>query len=143
MKNTPNRTKTPSGRSFATVATSMRRAPCRTPRRLTAAKNAKTARIITVCATPVPIPGKNALIPFTKPFAMAACACAASSQRSTPLRYPTKGPKTVPTYAYGPPVSFTRLPASAKQSTMSPKATAQTRYASHAAEPSPPAMIAG
>ena len=53
-----------------------------------------------------------------------------------PTTKPTNGPNAVSTYAYGPPVIDTRLPASAKQSTMSPIATVQTRYASGAAAPS-------
>ena len=46
-------------------------------------------------------------------------------------------------YAYGPPVSGTRLPASAMQSTISPIAAAQTRYATGAAGPSAEATVAG
>ena len=48
-----------------------------------------------------------------------------------------------PTYAYGPPVSETRLPAFAMQVTIRPMAIAQTRYATGAAAPSEPATIAG
>ena len=48
------------------------------------------------------------------------------AQSITPVRNPTSGPNATSTYAYSPPVSDTRLPASAKQSTMSPIATAQT-----------------
>ena len=48
---------------------------------------------------------------------------------------PTNGPNAVSTYAYGPPVIDTRLPASAKQSTMSPMTSVHARYASGAAAP--------
>src|SRR5213079_1671431 len=52
-------------------------------------------------------------------------------------------PNATSTYAYNPPVSDTRLPASAKHSTMRPIAIAQTTYAIGAAAPSAPAAAAG
>ena len=57
----------------------------------------------------------------------AAVANVPSIHNSTPEMKPAYPPNAVPTYAYGPPVSDTRLPASAMHSTISPIATAQTR----------------
>ena len=65
------------------------------------------------------------------------------TQSSTPDTNPTNGPNAVSTYAYGPPVIDTRLPASAKQRTMSPIATVQARYASGAAAPTSAATPEG
>src|SRR5204863_3240416 len=51
---------------------------------------------------------------------------------------PAKPPNARSTYAYGPPVSDTRLPASAKQRTTKVMATAQVMYATGAAAPKRP-----
>src|SRR4051812_45593252 len=53
-----------------------------------------------------------------------------------PTSNTTKGPNAASTYAYGPPVASTRLPASAKHITTRPITIAQVRYASGAAAPS-------
>jgi hypothetical protein len=50
---------------------------------------------------------------------------AASNQSKTPDPNPTNDPKATSTYAYGPPVNETRLPASAMHCTTSPIAAAQ------------------
>src|ERR1039457_4552990 len=140
---TPNTTRHTSGTSLATVPTSTSRAPLDAPRTFTDVKRTNTSTMTATRAKPTPAPGTSAFTACAKALATPACATVPKSQISTPLWNPRNGPKTVPTYAYGPPVIETRLPASAKHSTMSPNATAQTRYATHASDPRRAATTAG
>jgi len=59
--------------------------------------------------------------------ATAAAAPSALTTLSAPVRNPASGPRAASTYAYGPPLADTRLPASAKHNTMSAMTAAQTR----------------
>src|SRR6185437_675818 len=67
----------------------------------------------------------------------------ATTHSSTPLRNPANGPSASVTYAYGPPVSDTRLPDSAKQMSTRLIASAQMTYAMGARAPNAPAATAG
>src|SRR6185295_13699740 len=90
-----------------------------------------------------PSPGASASSESPKKVVTAESASVMQTHSSTPQTKPTNGPKAVSMYAYGPPVIDTRLPASAKQRTISPIASVHTRYASGAAGPTAAATPAG
>src|SRR4051812_44478129 len=89
------------------------------------------------------MPGARATSESAKKDDTAESANVIPTQRSAPQTNPTKGPNAVSTYAYGPPVMLTRLPASAKQMTINAITSVQTRYASGAAAPSEAATPEG
>src|SRR5437868_10188921 len=132
-----------SGSTFATVITPLTAAPCRTPTTFTQPSDRSTARNTSACAVAGASAGTSAPIASVSSVPTAAIANVPASHSSTPARKPTNGPNATSTYAYGPPVSDTRLPASAKQSTTSTMASVHARYASGAAPPSDAATVAG
>src|SRR5688572_25466458 len=72
-----------------------------------------------------------------------ALAATAATQRRTPLRKPASDPKAVRTYAYGPPVLATLLPAAARHRRTRLMTPADATYATHADRPSRAAAMAG
>ncbi len=113
-----------SGSSLATVATAFRRAPRATPRMFTSDQKPNVTSSTRGChgasaGTSCPTLAANTV-------ATAAVANRPSIHSRTPERNAAYGPSAAPTYAYGPPVIETRLPASAMHSTIRPIATAQT-----------------
>src|SRR5262245_12945764 len=140
---TPTTMSSRSGRSFATVITETKRLAPRIPAMFKPARQIRTTDNTAFRATPVAIAGTSAPSASAKNEETAAVATQMPAHSSTPVRNPTNGPNATSTYAYRPPVSETRLPASAKHSTMRPIATAQTTYAMGAAGPSVAAAPAG
>src|SRR5882762_9442087 len=142
MKNAPTTISSTSGVSFAIVATVLKRVTPRTPRAFAAAS--ATSTTTSAMRLPIsPIDGTTASRASAKNEETADIAKVIPTQSSAPLMNPTNGPNAVSTYAYGPPVMLTRLPASAKQTTMRPIATVQARYANGAAAPSDAATPEG
>ena len=131
------------GKSFATVAIALNRLASRTPRTFNTASAARMTSITVPFAKGEESQGSSAASESARKLVTAANAAVTPAQSKTPLMNPTKGPNATSTYAYGPPVDATRLPASAKQSTMSPIAIAQSKYASGAAAPSVAATLDG
>src|SRR6185295_7115311 len=139
----PTTTSAMSGSSLATVITALNRLAPRTPTTLSAARATRIATSVTDRADPLASAGISAPSASAKNDDTAAVAAVIPAQSMTPDKKPTSGPNATSTYAYNPPVSETRLPASAKHSTMRPMATAQTTYASGAAVPSASATPVG
>src|SRR5829696_7497747 len=130
--NSPTTTSSTSGSSLATVATALNRVTPATPRMFAAARPTSTAAIAT--RRPLaPSAGTRASSESAKKLETADSASVIPTHSIAPETKPTNGPNAVPTYAYGPPVIDTRLPASAKHSTISAMATVHARYASGAA----------
>ena len=123
----PNPISTSSGTSFAAVRTVLKRLAPRTPRTLRPARSAKTTRITALLAFADASAGTSAAMESAKNEDTAASGEVSPTQSRTPVTKPTSGPKATSTYAYTPPVSETRLAASAKQRTTSAMAAAQTR----------------
>ncbi len=86
IANSPTTTKSSRGSSLATVAISITRAPCRTPRVFTKASRPNTPTITTARANPMPAPGTSALIACANRLATAACAIVPSIHSRTLLR---------------------------------------------------------
>src|SRR5882672_7200838 len=126
MNQMPAPTSTRSGSSLAAATSSTSRAPSFTPRMLIAASPAKSSRMTS--PRPTGVSAADHIAPMEPAHALATDATAKVAIRkySTPARNPTNGPNATSTYAYRPPVSDTRLPADAKQQTMSAINTAQT-----------------
>src|SRR6266508_1529492 len=123
----PNTTNAMSGSTFATVATPLTRDPSAAPRMLTIARLVITAMRSTARSTLPPRPGASPREASANTVETAHIASVTPSQSSTPHRYPAYGPNAASTYAYGPPLWGTRLPASAMQRATSVVATAHTR----------------
>src|SRR5262249_33748152 len=119
MNQMPTATSTIRGNSFATVAVSTRPTPRRTPRTLIAASAAK--RITVSIAGPIGVctAGQSAPTDPANALVTDADANVAIRKYRTPARNPMNVPRATSTYAYRPPVSDTRLPAAAKQQTIS------------------------
>src|SRR5436190_6505598 len=132
-----------SGASFAIVTTVTSRAPTVTPRTFAAATVANSRASSALRATGAWSGAHRAPIDPANALATDAEANAAISEYSMPARNATNGPNATSTYAYSPPVNDTRLPAAAKQETISAINPAHTMYAIGAAAPSPPATNAG
>src|SRR5215208_3127044 len=121
-----------SGTSFATVDAALSRAPCLTPTTLAAVTIAKVSPSSAQRAAGPESHARSAdrgsrsTTLRTNTVDTAATAAVPPSQSSTPVMNPANGPNATSTYAYGPPVSDTRLPASAKQTTISAITPAHT-----------------
>src|SRR5665213_2333162 len=131
------------GNNFTTVIISRKRVLCLVPRTLSAPNNANTTARINARGTGSANGGQNTAIDPTSALPTAAVAVVPTSHNSVPARNPTYLPRAISTYAYGPPVRSTLLPACAKQSTMSPIAAATTMYAIGADGPIVAATTAG
>ena len=139
----PITTNAMSGNNFTTVIISMNRVLCFVPRMLSAASNANTIANTSARGIGCASGAQNTATDPMNALATAAVASVPSSQSSVPARKPTYLPSAISTYAYGPPVSDTLLPACAKQRTMSPIAAAHTTYAIGADGPMAAATTAG
>src|SRR5581483_8776969 len=139
----PTTMRIPSGSSLATVVAALKRFAPRTPSTFSVANPAR----ITASAAARPPgearPGANPPSASPRNDVTAAAAAVMPANSMMPTRKPTNGPNATSTYAYRPPVRATRLPASAKQRTMSPIAMAQATYAAGAAGPKAAAAAAG
>jgi len=138
----PTSTNASSGTSFAAVDHSTSRAPQRRPRTLTATSVATSSSVITTGHAAPSSPSSRAAV-WPSSAAIAPPAVTVATARSTPVTNPKKEPSPTSTYAYGPPVIVTRLPASMNTMTTSAITVAQTRYASGAAVPSCATAMAG
>src|SRR5437762_1054965 len=143
IANAPATASSARGSSFATVAIVLNRLAPRTPRTFNDANAARMRSITAPFAIGAESEGTGAASESAKTLVTAASANVSPDHNSTPVKNPMNGPNATSTYAYGPPVSATRLPASAKQRTISPIAIAQTRYANGAAAPRDPATVDG
>ena len=136
----PNTTSATRGTSFATVIAVLKRLAPRTPTTLSAASAASTMTSSGIRRPGDAIAGTRDPSASAKKEATAAAATVIADHSMNPAKNPTAGPSDRSTNAYTPPVSETRLPASAKQRTMRPIVTAHTRYAMGAAGPRTPAI---
>src|SRR6185312_1271 len=139
----PAMTNRSSGSSLITASSSTRRVPSRTPRTFTAVITTSTATMSSARGTGWASGCQRTAADPASALNTADAANTATTHSSTPLRNPANGPSASVTYAYGPPVSDTRLPDSAKQMSTRLIASAQMRYAMGARAPNAPAATAG
>jgi hypothetical protein len=97
MKNAPTATNSSSGTSLATVASSITRAPVRTPRTLTQESARKMTTITTGTAKLVVVPPPRTTTEPANRLATAAVAAMSVAQSSAPASRPTNGPSATST----------------------------------------------
>src|SRR5215831_8062529 len=142
MKKTPSSTNPMSGMILTKVIPSISLALLCTPRTF-AITSSVTVTTTMAFGSHVGAEGTSAVAEFANATATAAPAAVPVSSNITPAMNPTNGPSATSTYAYGPPVMETRLPASAKHNSTNAMITMQTKYASGAAPPSIATAVAG
>src|SRR5688500_12221542 len=144
MATSPTPTRINNGVSFAAVTVCTNPLPILTPRILTAASPTYIRMRIALLTTGWPRLGEICPSVSTKTLATAALARTAEpSQSDVATTNPMSGPNATSAHSYVPPDSDPRLPAAAKQRTISAIATAHTTYTIGAAAPTRTATTAG